>query len=129
MLPEHDADYVSPENESGKQVIVGYDKNCAPCHYLLPAKQNSARSERQIQHLVYMLERVIDLMPAGQEALALLIKFATGGGKGAGSGPNIAQGRQVLYILQNHYPERLEKALISEGMLLLRRNNIHGLKD
>lgn len=114
LLPEHDADYISAENETGKQVIMGYDFNCAPCLYLFPGKQNSPRTERQIQHLVFMLERLIDLMPPGQEALTLLITFMNSGG----SGSSVGQGKQVLYILQNHYPERLAKALISEGMCI-----------
>ena len=112
LLPEHDANYISPENESGKQVIFGFDLNTAPCLYLFPGKQNSPRTERQVQHLVYMLERVIDLMPPGQEALTLLITFANAS---SGTGSSVGQGKQVLYILQNHYPERLAKALISEG--------------
>ena len=114
LLPEHDADYISAENETGKQVIMGYDFDCAPCLYLFPGKQNSPKTERQIQHLVFMLERVIDLMPPGQEALTLLITFMNSGG----SGSSVGQGKQVLYILQNHYPERLAKALISEGMYI-----------
>lgn len=114
LLPEHDADYISAENETGKQVIMGYDFNCAPCLYLFPGKQNSPRTERQIQHLVFMLERLIDLMPPGQESLTLLITFMNSGG----SGSSVGQGKQVLYILQNHYPERLAKALISEGMCI-----------
>ena len=114
LLFEHDAGYISPENETGKQVIMGYDLNCAPCLYLFPGKQNSPKTERQIQHLVFMLERVIDLMPPGQEALTLLITFMNSGG----SGSSVGQGKQVLYILQNHYPERLAKALISEGMYI-----------
>ena len=113
LLPEHNADYISPENETGKQVIMGYDLDTAPCLYLFPGKQNSPRTERQIQHLVFMLERILDLMPPDQEALTLLITFANAS---SGTGSSIGQGKQVLYILQNHYPERLAKALISEGM-------------
>ena len=105
--PEH----ISPENESGKQVILGYDNSARPCLYLNPGKQNTKKSERQIQHLVYMLDRVIDMMDPGQETTALLINFkgATGGGA-----PSVAQGRQVLGILQGHYPERLGRACIAD---------------
>lgn len=106
------ADYVGKENETGKQVIIGYDVNARPCHYLLPSKQNTERSEKQIQHLVFMLERVIDLMVPGQETLALLINFAE---TKSGQGASVGQGRQTLYILQNHYPERLGRALVTNG--------------
>ncbi|EXJ84246.1 hypothetical protein A1O3_04913 [Capronia epimyces CBS 606.96] len=103
-------DYISIENATGKQLILGWDNSGRPCQYLRPSKQNTERSERQIQHLVFMLERAIDLMPAGQETLALLINFAE---TKAGQGATLSQGRQTLHILQNHYPERLGRALVA----------------
>lgn len=103
-------EYISPENETGKQFILGFDNAGRPCLYLNPGRQNSKRSEKQVQHLVFMLERCIDLMPAGQETLCLMINYvATSSGN---SGPSVGQGRQVLNILQSHYPERLGRALI-----------------
>jgi hypothetical protein len=106
------AEYISDENESGKQVITGYDINARPCHYLIPSRQNTPRSDKQIQHLVYMLERVIDLMLPGQETLALLINYAD---SSSGQGVPMAQGRQALSILENHYPERLGRALVTNS--------------
>lgn len=103
-------DYVSIENATGKQVILGWDNHGRTCQYLRPSKQNTERSDRQIQHLVFMLERAIDLMPPGQETLALLINFAE---TKSGQGATLSQGRQTLNILQNHYPERLGRALVS----------------
>lgn len=103
-------DYISIENETGKQVILGWDNEGRPCHFLRPSKQNTERSDRQIEHLVYMLERSIDLMPPGQETLALLINFAE---TKQGQGATLAQGKQTLNILQNHYPERLGRALVA----------------
>ncbi|KAI9652199.1 MAG: hypothetical protein M1829_001820 [Trizodia sp. TS-e1964] len=108
-VESHTADYISPENETGKQVIIGFDNAARPCLYLNPAKQNTQRSERQIQHLVFMLERVIDLTGPGQETLSLLVNFKSSSNS---SGPNVSQGRQVLNILQTHYPERLGRALV-----------------
>lgn len=104
------ADYISIENETGKQVILGWDVDGRPCCYLRPSKQNTERSDRQLEHLVYMLERTIDLMPPGQEMLALLINFAE---TKQGQGATLAQGKQTLNILQNHYPERLGRALVT----------------
>ncbi|KAF2763920.1 CRAL/TRIO domain-containing protein [Teratosphaeria nubilosa] len=105
------ADYISPENETGKQLVLGYDNEARPCLYLNPAAQNTKMSDRQIHHLCYMLDRTIDMMPPGQESACLLINF-----KGAATGnvPSSAQARAVLNILQGHSPERLGKALISE---------------
>lgn len=105
------ADYISPENETGKQVILGYDANARPCLYMNPGKQNTKKSEKQIHHTVYMLERAIDMMDAGQETTALLINFKN---STSGSSPSVGQGKQVLNILQSHYPERLGRALISD---------------
>lgn len=106
------ADYISNENETGKQFITGYDVNARPCHYLVPSRQNTPKSDKQVQHLVFMLERVIDLMVPGQETLALLVNFAE---TKSGQGATVGQGRQVLHILQNHYPERLGRALVTNG--------------
>ena len=108
------ADYISNENETGKQVILGYDINARPCLYLVPSRQNTPKTDKQIQHLIFMLERVIDLMVPGQDSVALLLNFAE---TKSGQGATIAQGRQIMYILQNHYPERLGRALITNGKL------------
>jgi hypothetical protein len=105
----------SPENETGKQIILGYDIAARPCHYLNPGRQNTEPSPRQVQHLVFMVERVIDLMVPGQESLALLINFKSSKTR-TNTAPGIGQGREVLNILQTHYPERLGRALIINGM-------------
>ncbi|KAL0943613.1 cral trio domain-containing protein [Colletotrichum truncatum] len=107
LTPEH----ISPENETGKQIIVGFDKERRPCLYLNPGRQNTEPSPRQVQHLVFMVERVIELMPAQQEKLALLINFKSSKSR-SNTAPGIGQAREVLNILQTHYPERLGKALI-----------------
>lgn len=118
------ADHISIENATGKQVITGYDINARPCHYLIPSRQNTERSDKQIQHLVFMLERVIDLMVPGQETLALLINFAE---TKSGQGASIGQGRQTLHILQNHYPERLGRSLVTNGKFRLSAHvAVHG---
>ncbi|KAH7113786.1 CRAL-TRIO domain-containing protein [Dendryphion nanum] len=104
------AEYISEENATGKQVLLGFDNDGRPCLYLLPNKQNTPNSPKQVQHLVYMLERTLDIAPPGQETLALLIDFRN---SSAGSNPSVGTGRAVLSILQNHYPERLGRALIT----------------
>lgn len=106
IIPE----YVGVENETGKQLIMGWDNEGRTCQYMRPSKQNTERGPRQIEHLVFMLERSIDLMPPGQETLTLLINFME---TKSGQGATLAQGRQTLYILQNHYPERLGRALVT----------------
>jgi hypothetical protein len=109
-------DYISPENETGKQFICGYDIAGRPCHYMNPGRQNTEPSPRQVQHLVFTVERVIDLMIPGQETLTLLINFKSSKSR-SNTAPGIGQGREVLNILQTHYPERLGRALIINGKL------------
>ncbi|SMQ48206.1 unnamed protein product [Zymoseptoria tritici ST99CH_3D7] len=104
-------DYISPENETGKQVQLGFDKDQRPCLYLNPGNQNTKMSDRQIHHLCYMLDSTIAMMPPGVESTALIISF---GGAKAGTIPTVGQARAVLNILQGHNPERLGKALILE---------------
>lgn len=109
------ADYISPENETGKQIILGYDIHARPCLYLLPSNQNTEKSDRQIQHLVFMLERVIDLMGPGQETIALVVNYSD---SKSGQNATVGQARQTLSILQNHYPERMGRALVINGTYL-----------
>ncbi|KAK7516432.1 CRAL/TRIO domain-containing protein [Phyllosticta citriasiana] len=105
------ADYISKENETGKLVILGYDNDGRPCLYMDPSKQNTDKGDRQVHHLVFMLERAIDLMSPGVESVALLINFKN---STAAKNPPVSQSKQVLSILQGHYPERNGKSLISE---------------
>ena len=105
-------DYISVENETGKQVILGFDIHGRPCQYLLPSNQNTEKSDRQIQHLVFMIERAIELMGPDQETLALLVNFSE---TKSGQNATIGQAKQALHILQNHYPERLGRALVING--------------
>lgn len=109
------ADQVSIESETGKQHVLGFDNNARPCLFMNPGKQNTKKSERQIQHVVFMLERVIDMAPVGQETTALLINFKN---SSTSSSPSVAQGRHVLNILQSHYPERLGRACVSDRKLM-----------
>ncbi|OAQ64990.1 CRAL/TRIO domain-containing protein [Pochonia chlamydosporia 170] len=104
-------EYISPEQETGKQIIVGFDKQGRPCQYLNPGRQNTDSSPRQIHHLFYMVERVTDMMPAGVEKLNLMINFKPSKQRQNTSVP-VSTAREVLHILQSHYPERLGKALI-----------------
>ncbi|CAL3966610.1 unnamed protein product [Diplocarpon coronariae] len=105
------SDYISPENETGKQIILGFDIEARPCLYLNPGRQNTEPSPRQVQHLVFMLERVISLTLPGQETLALLVDFKSSSSR-TNTAPRLGQAKEALNILQTHYPERLGRALI-----------------
>ena len=118
-VEELTGEYISPENETGKQIILGYDNAARPCLYLNPGRQNTEPSPRQVQHLVFMVETVLEFMVAGQENLALLINFKASKSR-TNTAPGIGQGREVLNILQMHYPERLGRAYIINSESCLR---------
>ncbi|AWU75270.1 hypothetical protein CAS74_003612 [Pichia kudriavzevii] len=111
------AKLVEPESLTGKQVVLGFDNDARPCLYLKPGRQNTKTSHRQVQHLVFCLEKVIDFMPSGQDSLALLIDFKQhpeiSANVETSKIPPLSVGREVLHILQTHYPERLGKALLT----------------
>ncbi|CAI5756395.1 unnamed protein product [Candida verbasci] len=108
-------DLVEKENLTGKQIIVGYDFENRPCLYLRNGYQNTSASIKQVQHLVFMLETVINFMPPGQDKLALLIDFKSAPAELNLSSkfPSLSISKQCLHILQSHYPERLGQGLFT----------------
>jgi len=101
------ADHVEPEAVTGKEIIFGYDTAGRPAFLMIPSRQNTEESPKQLHYAVWMMERAIDLMGPGVETLALLINFAD-----RGKNPSMQTSRTMLNIIQNHYPERLGRALI-----------------
>ncbi|KAJ2920529.1 hypothetical protein H1R20_g16568, partial [Candolleomyces eurysporus] len=96
------SELIEPEATTGKELTFGFDATGKPGLYMVPSRQNTEESPRQIQFAFWMVERCIDLMPPGVENLALLIDFAQ-----RSKNPSISTARQVVNILQEHYPERL----------------------
>lgn len=107
-------DGISSENETGKLVLLGYDLAARPCGYMYAGRQNSEACPRQVQFVVFMLERMIDLTGAGQETLTLIINLRTK----ASAIPSLGQAKEILDIIQTHYPERLGKAFLSSSWLV-----------
>jgi hypothetical protein len=97
------ASYVSPESPCGKEFLLGYDAKNRPVLYFFPNRSNTEVSERQMRHTVYMMERTIDMMPAGVSNLCLVIDLA--GKKQAPT--SMGQAKLFVEILGSHYPERL----------------------
>lgn len=112
-------DYISPENQMGKHLVLGWDIHGRPCFYLIPRNECTDKTRRQVEHLIFMLERAIDLLPAGQETIALVADF---GGVSRKQAASVGQTREILDFLQNHYPETLGRALAinSKDTLVLR---------
>jgi hypothetical protein len=110
MTPE----YVEPESLTGKEVIFGFDTSLRPALFMYPSRQNTDGQKRQLQYAIFMLERAIDLMPAGVECLNLLINYAD-----KAKQPSIGTARLMLSYLQNYYPERLGLALVANVPFLV----------
>ncbi|KAL5525775.1 hypothetical protein ACEPAG_7112 [Sanghuangporus baumii] len=110
---------LSPENVeaeavTGKEVLFGFDVQGRPAFYMIPSRQNTEESPRQLQYAVWMMERCIDLMGPGVETLDLLINFAD-----KGKNPSFSTARTMLHYIQAHYPERLGLALIINVPMLV----------
>lgn len=52
---------------TGKMVTFGYDTHRRPAVYMIPSRQNTEESPRQIQFTVWMLERALELTGPGVE--------------------------------------------------------------
>ncbi|KAL4244199.1 CRAL-TRIO lipid binding domain superfamily protein [Abortiporus biennis] len=107
---------VKIEDEGGKIIINGFDKDGRPIIYMRPGRQNTETSPRQLRHLVWCLERAKDLMPPGVESLVILIDYKT---TTLRTNPSISTARKVLNILQNHYVETLGRGLVVNLPMLL----------
>lgn len=56
--------------------MFGYDVDGRPALYLVPSKQNTEESPRQIHFTIWALERTIDLMGPGVEFVNLPTHFS-----------------------------------------------------
>lgn len=61
--------YNVPQALTGKEVLFGYDTSRRPACYMIPSRQNTDESPRQVQYAVWMLERAIDQMGPGVECV------------------------------------------------------------
>lgn len=52
---------------TGKSILFGYDTDQRPAFYMIPSRQNTEETVRQIHFVVWTLERAIDLMGPGVE--------------------------------------------------------------
>ncbi|PVF96100.1 CRAL/TRIO domain-containing protein [Serendipita vermifera] len=111
---EYKPDLIPPEevrieSETGKIILNGFDINGRPIITMHPGRENTKPSDRQLRHLVYVLERAIDLMPTGQDSLVIIVDYRS---TTLRTNPSISVAAKVLTILQNHYPERLGRAIV-----------------
>ncbi|SCW03079.1 LAFE_0G02476g1_1 [Lachancea fermentati] len=106
---------IEEENATGKLLILGYDRHRRPLLYMKNGRQNTKTSFKQVQLLVYMVESTITMMPQGVETMTVLVDYKQYKEPGiiTPSMPPISIGKQILHIVQNHYPECLGKALLA----------------
>ncbi|XAR73870.1 hypothetical protein NMG60_11007988 [Bertholletia excelsa] len=69
-----------------------------------PGMQKTTAGEGNLRHLVYLVENAILSLPEGQEQMTWLIDFT---GWTLNTNVPIKVAREIIYVLQNHYPERL----------------------
>nr|XP_043607617.1 phosphatidylinositol transfer protein PDR16-like [Erigeron canadensis] len=97
---------VAHEGETGKVFRANFvDRFGRPVLIMRPGKQNSKTGEGNVRHLVYLIENAILNLPEGQEQMTWLIDF-TGYSMNA-SNIQMKTSRDIVNVLQNHYPERL----------------------
>lgn len=77
--------------------------------FYLPIFQNTTSAEDNVRHLVYLLENAILNLPEGQEQMSWLIDFT---GFSLNTSVSVKTSREIINILQNHYPERLAVAIL-----------------
>ncbi|GCF00942.1 hypothetical protein ZYGM_001160 [Zygosaccharomyces mellis] len=109
-----DSDLVSPENETGKEVILGFDQKGRPLLYMKNGRQNTEPSFRQVQLLIYIMEAATTFCPQGVESLTVLIDFKHYKEPGIISDkmPPMSISKLSLNVMQNHYPERLGQGIL-----------------
>lgn len=101
---------VAHEGETGKVSRANFrDRDGRTVLIMRPGKQNTTSAEGNIRHLVYLLENAILNLPEGQEQMSWLIDFT---GFSVSTGLSVRTARDIINILQNHYPERLAVAFL-----------------
>ncbi|KAG8794555.1 hypothetical protein FRC17_008278, partial [Serendipita sp. 399] len=106
------AELVEPEATAGQLVIFGWDARLNPALYAFPGRQASEDIERQIQYHTFMFERALDLTPPGVETVSVLVNYADRSSGNGSALTSISKTRQIIDILQNHYPESLGKGYV-----------------
>lgn len=107
-------DTVSIENETGKEILLGFDLDRRPLFYMKNGRQNTEPSYRQVQQLIYLMECVIALTPEGVEQITVLVDFKAYKEPGIISDkpPPIAIAKLCIKVLQDYFPERLGKCIL-----------------
>ncbi|KAL5819342.1 hypothetical protein ACOSQ4_023184 [Xanthoceras sorbifolium] len=101
---------VAHEGETGKVSRANFhDLSGRTVLIMRPGKQNTPSGEGNVRHLVYLLENSILNLAEGQEQMTWLIDF---NGWTMTTKISMKTIREIVYVLQNHYPERLAVCIV-----------------
>ncbi|GMK54687.1 hypothetical protein CspeluHIS016_0112730 [Cutaneotrichosporon spelunceum] len=93
---------VEEECRTGKAIVQGFGPSCMPVLYLFPNRNHLHPDHRKAIHLIWMLERAIDLMAGGVTKIVAIFVFNE---KRQGAPTSLAIGRETIHYLMQHYPE------------------------
>lgn len=85
------------------------DRAGRPVLIMRPGRQNTTSPENSIRLLVYLVEKTILNLPEGQEEITWLVDFT---GWSLNTSVAMKTARDIVNILQNHYPRTLGFSLI-----------------
>ncbi|KAK3017146.1 hypothetical protein RJ639_007821 [Escallonia herrerae] len=88
----------------GRPVLIMRPVITQPSILFSAGPQKTVAGEGNISHLVYLLENAILNLPEDQEQMSWLVDFT---GWSINTNVPIKIARDIIYTLQNHYPERL----------------------
>jgi len=103
---------IALENSTGKIYLRGFDRNNNVIMYMRPVYENTSDHDGNCLHVIYNLERAVAIMAKRQgigfdgQKITLLVNYE---GYSLFNAPPMRTSRAILDILQNHYPERLNK--------------------
>ncbi|KAJ2899657.1 hypothetical protein IWW38_000901 [Coemansia aciculifera] len=99
------------EGATGKMYVNGYDRGGRPLVYMFPHRENTSDAKEHLRYIVFTMEQAIRAMPAaGVTKLTIVIdasRFSP-----LAQGVPLSTAREFLSVLENHYPDRLHKALV-----------------
>jgi hypothetical protein len=105
---DHWKEVIALENSTGKTYVRGYDNHGHVIVYMKPSFENTNEHDGNIKHLIYTMERAVACMkPESNGKMCLVIDY---NGYSLRNAPPMKTSREVLSILQDHYPERLYRA-------------------
>uniref|UniRef100_A0A7R9VFR1 CRAL-TRIO domain-containing protein n=1 Tax=Pseudictyota dubia TaxID=2749911 RepID=A0A7R9VFR1_9STRA len=106
---------------SAKAYVRGYDKKGRVLYSFVPRRKNSEDPEWYLKGYVYMMERALactERKTGGAEDKVIVL-FDYSGYKSAHS-PPLSLAKKLVFLMSDHYPERLEHVFVLDAPLAFR---------